>query len=340
MLGGELRAGTTPLSVAMLDLDHFGQTNATHGHAGGDQALRHLVAVIQHRLCGRDHIARLGGDEFVLVLPELGRGAALETVQQLQTALVQRPFLHEDQRVQVRFSAGVASAVAGETADALLQRATVPCMPPSAAAATWRSWPTERQVGKGCDISCAGANHQGMDTIMMAGTSEDLQQRFAALLAQHQGIVLKVARAYCHDSEERRDLLQEISIQAWRAFPAFAPERAQFSTWLYRIALNVAISQLRHQRLRLHHHHDVDAARIDDLAAVADSAEDAASLAQLNALIRSLPALDRALLLLHLDDCSHRQISEVLGLSPGNIATRLHRLRQQLRQRLNPSPDR
>ncbi|KRG42250.1 hypothetical protein ARC78_09770 [Stenotrophomonas pictorum JCM 9942] len=175
---------------------------------------------------------------------------------------------------------------------------------------------------------------------MMAGTSEDLQQRFAALLAQHQGIVLKVARAYCHDSEERRDLLQEISIQAWRAFPAFAPERAQFSTWLYRIALNVAISQLRHQRLRLHHHHDVDAARIDDLAAVADSAEDAASLAQLNALIRSLPALDRALLLLHLDDCSHRQISEVLGLSPGNIATRLHRLRQQLRQRLNPSPDR
>ncbi|KRG42223.1 diguanylate cyclase [Stenotrophomonas pictorum JCM 9942] len=123
VLGGELRAGTTPLSVAMLDLDHFGQTNATHGHAGGDQALRHLVAVIQHRLCGRDHIARLGGDEFVLVLPELGRGAALETVQQLQTALVQRPFLHEDQRVQVRFSAGVASAVAGETADALLQRA-------------------------------------------------------------------------------------------------------------------------------------------------------------------------------------------------------------------------
>lgn len=123
VLGAELRAGTAPLSVAMLDLDHFGQINATHGHAGGDQALRHLVTVIQQRLRGGSHIARLGGDEFVLVLPELGRSAALEAVQQLQTALVQRPFLHQDQRVQVRFSAGVASALAGEAAEALLQRA-------------------------------------------------------------------------------------------------------------------------------------------------------------------------------------------------------------------------
>lgn len=178
-----------------------------------------------------------------------------------------------------------------------------------------------------------------MDTTVTAEATDDLQQRFAAQLAQHQGIVLKVARAYCHDGEDRKDLIQEISIQAWRAFPAFAPGRAQFSTWLYRIALNVAISQLRHQRLRQRHHSDVDAARIEEHEAVADSAEDAVSLAQLNNLIRTLPALDRALLLLHLDDCSHRQIGEVLGISPGNAATRLHRLRQQLRQRLNPSID-
>jgi RNA polymerase sigma-70 factor (ECF subfamily) len=178
-----------------------------------------------------------------------------------------------------------------------------------------------------------------MDITVTAEASADLQQCFARQLAQHQGIVLKVARAYCRDGEDRKDLIQEISIQAWRAFPAFAPERAQFSTWLYRIALNVAISQLRHQRLRQRHHTDVDAGHLEQRISSADTTEDATSLAQLNALIRTLPALDRALLLLHLDDCNHRQIGEVLGISPGNAATRLHRLRQQLRQRLNPATD-
>ena len=163
----------------------------------------------------------------------------------------------------------------------------------------------------------------------------ELQQRFALLLAQHQGIVLKVARGYCAQRDDRSDLIQEISTQAWRAFPAFDPQRAKFSTWLYRIALNTAISQLRSRELRRHYHSDV--ALDDDLASVADNAEDNASLAQLNQLIRRLPALDRALLLLHLDDCSHREIGEVLGISASNAATRLHRLRQQLRSQFDPT---
>ncbi len=123
VLGAALQAGTGPLSVALLDLDHFGTLNTAHGHAGGDQALRHMVAVLQQRLRGGDHLARFGGDEFVLVLPGCGRGEALENVRQLQASLVQRPFLYEGERVQVRFSAGVATALPGETADALLQRA-------------------------------------------------------------------------------------------------------------------------------------------------------------------------------------------------------------------------
>ncbi len=166
----------------------------------------------------------------------------------------------------------------------------------------------------------------------------DLQQRFAQLLAQHQGIVLKVARAWSQDAEDRRDLVQDISIQAWRGFPAFNPDRARFSTWLYRVALNVAISQRRGRQLRQRHHADAADEPPDSAASVADTAEDAAQRAQLQAVIQSLPPLDRALLLLHLDDCSHQQIGEVLGISPGNAATRLHRLRQQLRQRLSPSP--
>lgn len=118
-----LRDAPMPVSVAMLDLDHFSQINANHGHAGGDQALRHMVAVVRQRLRGQELVARLGGDEFVLVFPGIPREAALETLQQLQHQLAQRPFLHEQQRVQVRFSAGVAQARPGETREALLQRA-------------------------------------------------------------------------------------------------------------------------------------------------------------------------------------------------------------------------
>ncbi|MCD9088407.1 GGDEF domain-containing protein [Stenotrophomonas sp. SY1] len=123
LLAAELSGSGALVSVAMLDLDHFAQTNASHGHAGGDQALRHMTAVLQQRLRTHDRLARLGGDEFVLVLPGLTGNAALEAVQQLQVALAQRPFLLDTQRVQVRFSAGVAQARDGEPADALLHRA-------------------------------------------------------------------------------------------------------------------------------------------------------------------------------------------------------------------------
>ncbi|WP_449467954.1 diguanylate cyclase [Stenotrophomonas humi] len=123
LLAKELTQADVSVSVGMLDLDHFSQTNAAFGHAGGDQALRHFVAVIQQRLRGRDCIARLGGDEFVVVMPGVSATVALESMQQLQVTLAQRPFLFEDERVQVRFSGGVALARAGEPIDTLLHRA-------------------------------------------------------------------------------------------------------------------------------------------------------------------------------------------------------------------------
>ncbi len=173
-----------------------------------------------------------------------------------------------------------------------------------------------------------------MDMTLPASDT-DLRPRFAALLEQHRGIVLNVARGYCHHPEDRLDLVQEISVQAWAAFEGFEPARARFSTWLYRVSLNVAISQWRRQQHRQQHHAPLD----DDLPA-ADEAlppEQRHALHQLEVAIHALPPLDRALMLLHLDDHDHRQIAEVLGISVANVSTRLHRLRQQLRTRLNPT---
>lgn len=122
-LAAAMAATQGALSIAMLDLDHFGHTNASYGHAGGDRALRHLVATAQTRLGNNGQIARLGGDEFVLILTDMPLAQAEAQLRRLQESLAQRPFLHEEQRVHVRFSAGVAQWRPGESADTLLQRA-------------------------------------------------------------------------------------------------------------------------------------------------------------------------------------------------------------------------
>jgi len=170
---------------------------------------------------------------------------------------------------------------------------------------------------------------------MNTPAARDPRLRFAALLVQHRGIVVKIARGYCAHQEDRLDLIQDISVQAWDAFDSFDPARARFSTWLYRVALNVAISQVRRQQLRQRHHAvlEEDTLPVDEGA----PAEQQHAVKQLEDAIRMLPPLDRALMLLHLDDHDHRQIADILGISTANVSTRLHRLRQQLRARFDPT---
>jgi RNA polymerase sigma-70 factor (ECF subfamily) len=153
---------------------------------------------------------------------------------------------------------------------------------------------------------------------------------FERLLAAHPGIVAKVAASYCRDPEDRADLAQEIRLQLWRAWPGFDAGRP-FSTWMYRIALNVAISHRRRERER-HRHDPMDE---DHHALVGDGDVDAETRQRLEIVQRAmqgLGALDRALLLLHLEGCSHREAGDVLGIREGNVATRLNRIRQQLRR--------
>ena len=156
------------------------------------------------------------------------------------------------------------------------------------------------------------------------------RERFQALLDGHRGIVLKVAATYCADLEERRDLGQEIATQLWRAFPRY-DERRSFSTWMYRVALNVAISHLRRAVPRAQRTERLDEEALAALPA-SPAEEPDERLAMLRRAIDRLEALDRALLLLHLEERSYREIAEVLGISETNVATKLGRLRQRLRE--------
>ncbi|WP_159681503.1 sigma-70 family RNA polymerase sigma factor [Luteimonas sp. 9C] len=156
---------------------------------------------------------------------------------------------------------------------------------------------------------------------------------FTRLLQDHHGIVATVAASYCRDPDDRADLAQDIAVQLWRAWPDYDPSRA-FSTWMYRIALNVAISAVRSATVRHRHAVPLD----ETLHDLADPApRDPQAEQQVRALHRFIHAqapLDRALLLLYLDDRSHRDIAEILGLSETNVATKISRLRQRIRTEL------
>ena len=156
------------------------------------------------------------------------------------------------------------------------------------------------------------------------------RDQFQALLAQHEKIVFKVAAMYCRNTEDRRDLAQEICVQAWRSFGSYDDARS-FSTWMCRIALNVAISIARSAG-----HRDRHVVPLDEDAL--DIADDSATLHEpdervraLHAFIDQLDVLNRALMLLYLEDRSYREIAEVLGITETNVATKINRLKQRIR---------
>ena len=169
---------------------------------------------------------------------------------------------------------------------------------------------------------------------MTSPTDANRRDGFPALLQAHRGIVAKVAGTYAWHPDDRDDLMQEIATQLWRAWPGYDPQRPA-ATWMYRIALNVAIGHLRQQELRRRH----DAVPLDDaLHDVADAnapdPEQAQHLRLLQGFIARQPPLDRALLLLYLEDHSYREMADVLGLSETNVATKISRLKQRLRNEL------
>ncbi len=158
------------------------------------------------------------------------------------------------------------------------------------------------------------------------------QQRFASLLHEHRKVVFKVAGLYSRTAADRDDLVQEISVQLWRSFGHYDETRAKFSTWMYRIALNVAISQVRRERwsesdrfkpLETHHLETVGGGE-----AMAESDE---RLTALYAFIGQLDPLNRALILLYLEDRNYAEMAEILGISETNVATKISRIKQKLR---------
>lgn len=157
------------------------------------------------------------------------------------------------------------------------------------------------------------------------------EENFTRMLEQHAGIIRKVSFGYTSTFADREDLSQEITLQLWRSYPRYSPERP-FATWMYRIALNVAISFLRR------HTHPIrqtlPLAEMEPAAGTAESAETDERIPLLQQVISALPPLDRGLMLLYLDDQTYREIAAVLGITETNVATKLNRLKQRVREEI------
>ncbi|HUW27666.1 MAG TPA: GGDEF domain-containing protein [Sulfuriferula sp.] len=113
----------TPLCIALLDMDDFKHLNDTHGHGAGDEALIHVVKIIKETLRTMDVIGRFGGEEFLVVLPDTSLEDAMSVVARLKKELTRRIFMHNNQRLLITFSAGVALSAPGEDPKSVLQRA-------------------------------------------------------------------------------------------------------------------------------------------------------------------------------------------------------------------------
>lgn len=161
----------------------------------------------------------------------------------------------------------------------------------------------------------------------------DARARFQALFEAHRGIAVKIAGSYARDAADRADLVQEIGMQLWRAFPGYDPARS-FSTWMYRVALNVAISCWRSEDHRRRHTVPLEEQRHDRGDPQGADPDTEARVRALERFLEKERPLDRALLLLYLEERSYRDIAEILGITETNVATKLSRLKQRMRDEI------
>lgn len=159
----------------------------------------------------------------------------------------------------------------------------------------------------------------------------DRHARFAALLADHQGLLRKIAWGFSHCAADRADLMQDMAAQLWAVFPRWDPARP-FSTWAYRVALNVALGARR--RAGEARTVAIDDALAESLPGIEAGPEQQLGQRELDRAVASLDPLNRALLMLYLDDLPYREIGEILGLTESNVGVRLNRLKQRLRAQM------
>ena len=152
-----------------------------------------------------------------------------------------------------------------------------------------------------------------------------MRKEFVDILNDHRGLIYKVCHLYCDDPEDRKDLFQEIVLQVWKSLGSFRQE-STIATWMYRIALNTAITHLRKEKRR---GGKVPLTDID-IPDLNDSSEKEDQLRELFKAIEGLDRIDKSIILLYLEEKSYEEISEITGLTRTTVGVRLNRIKIKL----------
>lgn len=166
----------------------------------------------------------------------------------------------------------------------------------------------------------------------MAVKDISVEQEFTSQINLHKGILYKISKMYMDNEEDRKDLFQEITYQAWRSYPKFRGE-SKFGTWLYRIALNTAILFLKKEKRKL----TINSDQIENFKVIETdtSSEIEDQLSEMYLAISQLNNIDKALIFYYLENFSGREIALEMGISEGNVRVKLNRAKLKLKELLN-----
>jgi RNA polymerase sigma-70 factor (ECF subfamily) len=157
------------------------------------------------------------------------------------------------------------------------------------------------------------------------------KQGFEVLINENNGIIWKICRMYQQDEDNQKDLYQEIVLQIWKTLPRFRGE-SKISTWIYRVALNMAISGFRKSKRQPYQD------KIDErVIKIADEHDDEKQelIKQMYRAIGKLSAVEKAMILLHLDEKPYNEIAEIMGITQNNLRVKMNRTREKLRNLMN-----
>lgn len=156
---------------------------------------------------------------------------------------------------------------------------------------------------------------------------------FELIIERNKGLIYKVANSYCKDADDRKDLVQEIIIELWKSFSRFN-HSSKLSTWMFRVALNVAISFYRRDSKRKL----VSTELTESLIAIIpdnETGEIESRISQLQQFISELKDMDRALMILYLEDRNQKEIGEIMGISETNVSTKIARIKEKLKMKFS-----
>jgi RNA polymerase sigma-70 factor (ECF subfamily) len=163
------------------------------------------------------------------------------------------------------------------------------------------------------------------------------KKAFVTLIQENRKIIFKICNSYCINKNERDDLAQEIVYQLWRSFSKFNPD-LKFSTWMYRVALNTAISVYRKEK-KINETIEYKEQLIELEEDVGESLEKERQIDLLQKFIAELKTTDRLIIMLYLEEKSYAEMAEIVGITETNVATRINRIKDKLKNNFSQHID-